>query len=401
VLIVGAGPAGAGLALLLASRGIPVTLAERQSDFEREFRGEFLMPGGLRALAEMGMGERLAGLPQQKPSRLIAFRRRRPFLELGAEELAEPRPLSLSQPRLLEALVEEAQRFSCFEFLRGVGARQLLERGGRVSGVSLQTAAGESPLQAALVIGADGRGSLVRRRTGFRVRETATPMDVVWCKLPWRSGDAPGLVRAYLGAGHLLLALPAPDGQLQIAWVILKGHFGDLRSRGIPEWVAAMADHVDAVLGAHLRAHTREIGRPFLLDARTEHCEHWWRPGVLLLGDAAHTMSPVGAQGLNVALRDAVVAANHLVPALRSGDPPDRVALDRACAAIEAERRPEIEVIQRLAALPPRLVLPVGALAEAARALLAGLLGTELGQRLAAPRLRAFTQGVTQVALQV
>ncbi len=406
VIIVGAGPAGAGLALLLASRGVEVTLIERQSDFEREFRGELLMPSGLRALAQMGIGKTFESLPQQRPSRLVAYRKGRPFLSIDASSFAEPAPRSLSQPQLLEALVAEAQRQPHFEFLRGVGVRDLIAGDGdRICGVSLQTHTGERALAADLVIGADGRGSLVRRRGGFRVRETATPMDVVWCKLPWPTADAHGLVRAYLGAGHLLLALPAPDGQLQIAWVILKGHFGELRARGIEGWVAAMAEHVDPELSAHLREHASEIGRPFLLDARTEHCERWASRGALLIGDAAHTMSPVGAQGINVALRDAVVAANHLVPVLRAAGPPELRAIDAACAAIEAERRPEIEAIQRLATLPPRLLLRTGALAEALRALLAALLaallGARVGQRLAAPRLRIFIDGVTDVALRV
>jgi len=400
VAIVGGGPAGAALAQILASRGVQVALVERHSDFEREFRGEVLMPSGLRVLAEMGLAEPVAALPQRRPDRLLVHRNRRRVFEIDLSEAALPEaPVALSQPHLLELLVERASDHAGFHVLRGVVARDLLVEGDRVRGLRLQTRSGESELRCDLVVGADGRGSVVRHRGGFHAKSLGTPMDVVWCKLPWPDIDPGQPARAYLGGGHLLLTLMAPDGRLQLAWVILKGTYGELRSRGVEEWVERMATHVDPALAAHLRAHVHDISRPFLLDARTERVQGWAAPGVLLLGDAAHTMSPVGGQGINVALRDAVVAANHLVPALRGGGGP--AALDAAAARVEPERGPEIDRIQRLAAQPPRLVMRSGRPAAAARGLVLWLARWSWVQRAAAGTASDFLDGVTDVRLRV
>ncbi len=400
VAIVGAGPAGAALAQILASRGVRVALIERQSDFAREFRGEVLMPSGLRVLAAMGLEEAVAALPLQRPDRLLVHRnRQRVFeFELGPEVLPEA-PIALSQPHLLELLVARASEHPGFHFVRGGVVRDLWVEGERVRGLRLQARAGESQLRCDLVVGADGRGSVVRRRGGFETRSIGTPMDVVWCKMPWSDADAGNPARVYVGGGHLLIALRSPDDRLQVAWVILKGTYGELRSRGLEGWVEEMAHHVDDDLAAHLRAHVSDISRPFLLDARTERVRGWSAPGVLLLGDAAHTMSPVGGQGLNVALRDAVVAANHLVPVLREGGAPE--ALDAAAARVEPERGPEIDRIQQLAAQPPRLVMRAGPIAAMARGLILWLLRSPRVRSAAAGPANDFFFGVTDVQLRV
>jgi 2-polyprenyl-6-methoxyphenol hydroxylase-like FAD-dependent oxidoreductase len=222
-------------------------------------------------------------------------------------------------------------------------------------------------------------------------------MDVVWCKLP----PLPGLrgVRGYVGRGHLLIAYHTFGDQLQLAWAILKGTFGELRRRGVEEWLAEMAAHVTGDLAAHLRAHAGALTHPFLLDAVSDHVTRWSAPGVLLVGDAAHTSSPVGGQGLNLALRDVIVAANHLVPALRAGADPAR--LDAAAARVEAERRPEIEAVQRAQALPPRIVLSRAWWGEPVRRALGLLVRTPLGRRGAGAQARGFAFGTTEVRLQV
>ena len=187
-------------------------------------------------------------------------------------------------------------------------------------------------------------------------KQDPVPLDIVWCKVPLPSfmRSDPHL-RGYLGHGHLLICAPTPDERLQLGWVIRKGKFGELRSRGLPEWMDELAGHVSPDLGDHLRRHREETSRPFLLDVVSDRVEPWSTPGMLLIGDAAHTMSPVFAQGLNIAIRDAVVAANELVPVLTSGAGPD--ALDAAARRIEEERVPEVVEIKRLQALPPRFVL--------------------------------------------
>jgi 2-polyprenyl-6-methoxyphenol hydroxylase-like FAD-dependent oxidoreductase len=402
VLIVGAGPAGAGLALLLASRGVRVTLIERQRDFEREFRGELMMPSGLDALAAMGVDVERSGLPHSRPSELEIFIERRLALhvEVSPALFRGRPPLLVSQPALLEHLVALASAHPGFSFLRGSAVRDLLQENGRIAGVRVETPAGEQRLPAALVIGADGRASIVRRRGGFVARERGTALDVVWTRMPWPEGFGDATpARGYVGGGHLLIAFRAPGGDLQLAWIIVKGSYGELMSRGVADWVRELADHAAADLAPHLRVHADQVTRPFLLSAVTDRVHGWARPGALVLGDAAHTMSPVGGQGINVALRDAIVAANRLVPALRAGA--DAAALDAAAAGIEAERGPEIDRIQRLAAQPPRLVLARGLLPRLARTALSGLLRLSLVRRGAGRGAAVFLYGVSEVELRV
>jgi 2-polyprenyl-6-methoxyphenol hydroxylase-like FAD-dependent oxidoreductase len=395
VVVVGGGPGGALLAFLLASRGVETTLIERQSDFEREFRGEVLMPSGLAMLSVSGFD--IAKIPHVKPTDFRGFRGGEQFFQLAMEDGSDPVPLSVSQPHLLETIVSEAQRQPTFRFMRGTAVRDLLRDGGRISGVRAQNKDGEERIDARLVVGADGRASVVRRKQNLATRDLGTPMDIVWVKLPWPASFSPGQFRAYIGGGHLLIAFPAGEGgRLQMAWVILKGTYGELRSRGIEDWCRAMADHVDAELRDHLLGSIDEISRPFLLDTVTDRVQGWARPGALVIGDAAHTMSPVGGQGLNVAMRDAVVAANHLIPALREGGD-----LCAAAARVEAERGPEIDTIQRIAALPPKVILGTRFFHSWTRALVTRMINTSFGRSRAAGGLDLFLNGTQEVRLEV
>jgi 2-polyprenyl-6-methoxyphenol hydroxylase-like FAD-dependent oxidoreductase len=399
VLVVGAGPAGASLAYLLAERGIEVTLVERQRDFAREFRGEVLLPSGVEALEQMGLGEAYRAVSKWQPDSLVVYLNRKPVvdLRLDPELFGGYPPAAVSQPALLEAIVAEAARRPSFRFLRGAAARDLLRAGDRIAGVRVQTAAGEEELRADLVVGCDGRASIVRRRGGFTAAENAPPMDIVWCKVPALAGESGA--RGYAGGGHLLLAYRTFGDQLQVGWAILKGTFGELRRRGIEQWVDEMAEHATPDLGEHLRRHAAALTHPFLLDAVSDRVLRWSAPGALLLGDAAHTTSPVGGQGLNLALRDAIVAANHLVPALRSGGPPE--ALDAAARAASAERLPEIEAVQRLQAQAPRVLLSNAWWGEPLRRLAALALRSGLAARPASAGFRLFAFGAVPVKLRV
>jgi 2-polyprenyl-6-methoxyphenol hydroxylase-like FAD-dependent oxidoreductase len=399
-IIVGAGPAGAGLAHLLAHRGVDVTLLERQSDFAREFRGEVLMPSGVAALEQMGVAHLLDALPVYRPEAFAAFMNRVPVRSGSLDpEFFEGRPpLAVSQPALLEALVAEAGKSGRLRFLRGVSVKDLQRDGGRTIGVRARSDEGELDLRADLVVGTDGRASVVRRRAGLDAQHTDLPMDIVWCKVPGPD-DFHG-ARAYLGRGHLLIAYRTWDGNLQVGWVILKGTFGELRRQGIERWVAAMADHVEPELGDHLRSCQSLLGHPFLLDTVSDRVTRWSGPGHLVLGDAAHTMSPVGGQGLNIALRDAIVAANHLVPVLAEGAV-DAARVDAAGVEIERERTPEVQEIQRLQAFPPRVVLSRAWWGEPVRRLAAALLRAGLGGAPALRIVRAFAFGLGEVRLRV
>lgn len=356
-MIVGAGPAGAALAYLLARRGVDVALLERQTDFTREFRGEGLMPSGVDALRQMGLGEALAALPQSRVQQVQIFQEGDAVALLDLRRAAgDPQgPVFVSQPALLEMLAAESERFGSFHLERGFTVRGVLRDGGRVCGVRGDAAAGPAQVHGDFVIATDGRASVVRKHSNLdRMHEVAS-FDVVWCKVPIPSFlDGRETGRVYLGDGHFCLMFQAPDGQLQIAWVIDKGSFGELRRHGIEGWIDELAGVVSPDLGEHLRANCSRIQQPFLLDVMCDHLDEWSEPGLLLLGDACHPMSPVGAQGINIALRDALVAANHLSEPMATGAGPED--LDAAAGRVRDERLPEVKTIQRLQGVPPRFL---------------------------------------------
>lgn len=393
VVIVGAGPGGAALAWLLARRGIDVTLLERRRDFSREFRGEVLMPSGIDALEQMGLADVLQRVPTRQQRELtIHLNGRRVF----SGSLDTDIPLAVSQPAFLKDVVATARRETGLDFRSGVAVKSLVREGSRIAGVAIRDGAVERTLRADLVVGADGRNSFVRREMAMPTRSMSPPMDIVWCKLPcpewWRGAGA------YVGRGHLLIAYRTWDETLQMAWIILKGTFGALRSRGIEAWIEDMAHHTSPDLAVHLRRNADRVGSPFLLDSVSDRVVRWSQSGALLIGDAAHAMSPVGAQGLNIALRDAIVAANHLVPVLSEHS--DHARVSKALAKIEAERLREVAHIQRLQSLPPKLMLNRAWYGELARRMLGHAAQRPLIQKGAARRVAEFFHGVTEVRLK-
>ncbi len=403
VVIAGAGPAGATLAFLLARRGIGVTLLERQTDFEREFRGEVLMPSGVDAFRQMGLEQALDALPQARVRGVDFYRggRRIFHLVLTPEQIGAFGPRVVSQPAMLEMLAAQAARFPSFRLERGVTVRDLLRRGDRVVGLRGDGAGGPRAFEGDFVIGGDGRASILRRRAGLHEERAPQVFDILWAKVPlpdFMRGT--GAARGYLGRGHLALAFPTYDERLQIAWIIEKGSFGELRRHGIDGWIGEMAAHVSPDLAEHLRARRAEFTQPFLLDVVCDRLVRWTAPGLLLLGDAAHPMSPVGGQGLNIALRDALVAANHLVPVLARGGSPEEI--DTAARRVQDERLAEVSEIQRLQQIPPRVVFGQtwwGRLLGGG--LLPILARTGLPQRLLASTFRKFALGIADVRLEV
>ncbi len=269
VVIVGAGPAGAALAYLLARRGIEVTLLERHTDFAREFRGEGLMPSGVDAFEQMGLGAALDALPQTRVDAVEVYQGTRRLFHVGVwGQTGLTGPRIVSQPAMLEMLVGEAARFPAFRLERGTTARDLLrDSAGRIVGVRAESAGGAREWRGDLVIGTDGRASVLRHRAGLHEERAPQSFDLVWCKVPLPAFLADArTARAYLGRGHFALMFPSYDGRLQLGWVIAKGSFGELRRQGVDGWIGEMAAHVSPDLAAHLVAHRAEITQPFLLD---------------------------------------------------------------------------------------------------------------------------------------
>jgi len=400
VCIVGAGPAGVTLAYLLATRGIDVTLLERRRGLDREFRGEILLPSGVSALHSMGLGDLLRQIHVQIPERFALYLNKRPVFQLpmDAAWFANRPPLAFSQAALLEAVLTRITALACFRFVPGARVQALQhDAEGRVTGVVYADDEGAHELQCDLVVGCDGRQSFVRRVLDLPAARQNPPMDIVWCKVP--SMPAFEGVRAYAGRGHLLVVYKTWDGNLQLGWVIMKGQFKALRGAGISVWVREMQSHVSPDLAQHLAAHADRLQKPFLLVSESDRVQPWSVPGALLLGDAAHTMSPVGGQGINIALRDVIVAANHLVPALRDGVSPAR--LDALCRQVEAARSPEVAWVQRMQAQPPKLMLNHAWWAEPIRALAGKMLSNARIRTRLGPRLQPMLQGVTPVSIEI
>ncbi len=346
VLIVGAGPAGAATALLLARAGVDVTLVERERDFARVFRGEGLMPSGIDALSEMGLGEILASLPSRRLESWNVYIDGREIFVIHEpmEELGDRAVRVVSQPLLLERMVEEAGKSAAFRFERGATVRGLLHENGRTAGVRLRTEEGEREIRADFVIGCDGRASIMRKRAGLDLELLPEHYDVLWFKLP-----APEALRErcsmlmFVTRTHAMACYTSWDGRLQCAKMLPKGTFRNVRDA---DWAEELGRPAPPWLAEHFRSVRSEIEGPIVLDVIVGRCPRWTSPGLLLIGDAAHPMSPIRAQGINLALRDAIVTANHLVPVLRAGSGSD--ALDEAARAVQTEREPEIVRAQTL-----------------------------------------------------
>ena len=346
VAIVGAGPAGATLSLLLAQNGVQVTLLERESNFDRVFRGEGLMPSGVDALHQMGLGGLLDALPFRILESWDIFINGRAIMSVPEpyEELGDRAMRIIPQKAFLKAVIDQASQFSNFTFIDDADARALIQDGGRVRGVAFTSDSREHRLEADLVVACDGRGSLVRSRAELKLNCLPVQYDVVWFKMPApeRLRDTCRLMM-YASTTGMGISYTSWDGRLQFALVQMKG---ERRELSLAQWAEAMAGLVPPWLGAHIRSVSSQIEGPVRLNVLAGRAESWHAPGLLLLGDAAHPMSPIRAQGINLAFRDAIVGANHLVPVLRSGGDPG--AVDGALARIQAEREPEVTRSQLL-----------------------------------------------------
>jgi 2-polyprenyl-6-methoxyphenol hydroxylase-like FAD-dependent oxidoreductase len=244
-------------------------------------------------------------------------------------------------------LADEAGRHPSFRLECGVIMRDFLRENGRVVGVRTTSADGPREFAADLVIGADGRNAATRKHCGLPEVSIPQRYDVLWLKVPFPSGHPDrSTVLVELAANRVLIAFPAADGQLQVGFFIPKGSFPALRARPVEEWTDELIGRVPAYLGDHLRAHRGAVAGSTLLNVVCGRLTEWTLPGLLLLGDAAHPMSPIGGQGINVALRDALVAANHLCPVLADGSDPAEI--DAATRRVQDERWPEIEAVQNL-----------------------------------------------------
>jgi 2-polyprenyl-6-methoxyphenol hydroxylase-like FAD-dependent oxidoreductase len=329
--------------MLLARQGHQVTLVERSRDLSRVFRGEALMPSGLSALREMGMLADLDSLDTRLLDGWEIYLNRQPIIRIKepSAELGELALRVVSQPQLLERLVERASTAGDFRFLAPCSFRHLrYDEAGRVSGVAVAGEAYTGDLEASLVIGADGRGSLVRTRAGLELQLLDESYDILWFKVPTPEVlQHQCAIQIFAQGAEVALAYVSWDGSYQIAWMLGKGEWQHARKT---DWLRRCTASFRPDLAEHILSVGHLATNPTLLNVMVGNSRSWWKPGLLLIGDAAHPMSPVRAQGINMALRDAIVVANQL----RGCTSPAAVA--GALEKIQASRNREIVRIQQL-----------------------------------------------------
>jgi 2-polyprenyl-6-methoxyphenol hydroxylase-like FAD-dependent oxidoreductase len=340
--IVGSGPAGAILSLLLARRGIRVTLLEMHKDFDREFRGDTIHPSTLEILDQIGLADKLHEIPHTKisgPTIKFADGAFRPF-DLGRLKTQFPYILLVPQVRFLEFITREAARYPCFKLVMHANVTQLLKENGTIRGVHYLAPDGAHEIRSPLTVGTDGRFSLLRRLAGFEPVKTSPPMDVLWFRLPKLPGEPEIVGGAFggIGGGRIFILLERND-YWQAGLVFPKGQYQQLHTAGV-ESVRKSIAQIEPRFAPNAESLT-DWHQITLLSVESSRCPLWHKPGLLLIGDAAHVMSPVGGVGINYAIQDAVVAANVLAAGLKSG----RVS-DADLAEVQRQRQWPTRVIQ-------------------------------------------------------
>ena len=349
--IVGGGPAGMVLGLLLARAGVEVTLLEKHADFLRDFRGDTVHPSTLRLLDDLGLWDAFSKVPQSRIDHL-GFEVDGEYVTLvDLRRLHQPHPYIAMVPQwdLLNLLAAAAQKEPTFTLLMEHEVTGLLRDGARVTGVRYRGPDGDGELNADLVVACDGRTSTVRAESGLPVREWPVPFDVWWFRLPRDASGEYSLIPR-TAPGRAVIMIPR-EGYFQIAFLIPKGTDAELRARGLDafrEQVAASAPEAEV-------SQLTSWDDVKLLDVRLNRLKRWHNDGLLCIGDAAHAMSPMGGVGINIAVQDAVAAATLLAEPLLRGD-----VTDRDLAAVRRRRLPPAAITQGLQRfLHRRLIVPV------------------------------------------
>jgi len=310
------------LGYLLARAGVEVLVLEKHADFLRDFRGDTIHPSTLEVMHDLGLLEEFLRLPHQEVTELSA--------QVGQLQvtIADFRHLPthcrfialMPQWDFLNFLAEQAARYPKFNIMMNAEVTGLVQESGRVIGVHANTPKGTVEVRADLVVGADGRNSIVREKAGLKVKEFGAPMDVLWFRLS-RSPDDPVATMGRFDTGRIFITINRGE-YWQCGYVIPKGRFEEMRRQGF----AAFREEIMrlAPYARYRVVELRSWDDVKLLTVRVDRLLEWFQPGLLCIGDAAHAMSPVGGVGINLAIQDAVAAGNVLFKPLREG----QVAID-------------------------------------------------------------------------
>jgi len=327
------------LGYLLGRAGIDVVVLEKHNDFLRDFRGDTIHPSTLELLDQLGLAGEFLKLPHSKVSRVQLQTTAGQTFAISLERIPSKFQFIAFMPQwdFLNFMVSHAGPFPAFTLRRNAEVVGLIERDGRVHGVRYRDAEGEQELTAVLTVGADGRGAVTRESAHLPRLETAPPIDAFWFRLP-RHGNEAAAVFGRVGPGVLLVMLDREE-YWQVAFVIPKGKGEEIKSRGLDAFrqdivsvAPELSDRVDQI---------RSWDEVKLLTVRVDRLTRWHMPGYLAIGDAAHAMSPVGGVGINVAIHDAVAAANVLWRPLSEG----RVSEDDL-AEVQRRRERAVRIIQ-------------------------------------------------------
>ncbi len=313
--IIGGGPAGMMLGLLLARAGLPVTVLEKHIDFFRDFRGDTVHPSTLQLFHELGLFDRFLQLPHSQVTGLSAVVGGRKFVMSDFSDLSTRAKFIALMPQwdLLDFLAKEAAHYPTFTLRMGWEATGLIEHNGATTGVRANTPSGPVEIPAVLTVGCDGRHALSRVAAHLPLKEEGVPIDVLWFRMGRRPSD-PENALGYVNFGRLVVLINRGD-YFQVGYLIAKGHFTRIQQDGLTAFRQSLERIVPFLAGR-----TAEIdawNKIKLLTIQVNRLERWSSPGLLCIGDAAHAMSPVGGIGINIALQDAVATANLLTEALR------------------------------------------------------------------------------------
>ncbi len=353
--IVGAGPAGAILALLLVRQGIDVTLIEAQKDFNRAFRGDTVHSGTMELLDQIGLAEDLLKIPHSKLHNGViegpAFDAPFEIIDFSAIRSNYPYVTMMPQSEFLNYVIHQAQQYANFTLLLKTSAQGLIEENGHVHGVTYRQGKEQGEIRATVTIAADGRSSKLRAASGLTYKTLSAPMDVLWMSIPKVAGEtvqAKGLA-GRIGLGRIALLFER-ETEWQIAVVILKGAYREVKREGLPEFKAILYKMVPE-FNTTFDALT-EWRQIVPLSVELGRLTNWSRPGLLIIGDAAHTMSPVGGIGINYAIQDAVATANVLTEPLQKG-----TLTPQHLAQVQAQRERSVKIAQRFQATAQQQII--------------------------------------------